>query len=196
MATDESINNSGIPEIQMDLTPVSTPAIGMTLQASSVVTQPTDKTLTIEDQPADAKATGDAIAEIEGDVTDLALSVAANAGAIETINDALPGYVPKTDIETTLETSGKVADSKATGDAISALETEITNKIDTTLAVQGGIAEAKATGDAIAAAITSARSGVVLSIDGITSNSSGELTLASLLPSASEINAMIDVVAV
>lgn len=192
MATEESIDTSGIPEIQMDLTPVSTPTIGMTLQASSVVTQPTDKTLTIENQPADAKATGDAIAEVSGDVTDLALSVAANTSAIGAINDALPGYVPKTDIETTLETTGKVADSKATGDAIDAAKQDVLGLIDTTLSVTGGIAEAEAVGDAITEAIATARNGVVLSIDGILPDSTGAATLASLIPTTAEINSMID----
>lgn len=196
MATDESINNAGIPEIELDLTPASTPTIGMTLQASTTIVQPTDKTLSIENQPADAKATGDAIAEVSADLAELALDVVANTGDISTINQALPGYVPKTDIETTLQTTGKVADSKATGDAIVALGTQITGLIDTTLSETGGIAEAKATGDAIAAAITSARSGVILSIDGITADSNGAATLASLLPTSTEINIMIDALAV
>lgn len=162
MATEDSINNSGIPQIEFDLTPVSNPPIAFTVQAGNTITQPTDKTLTTEGQPADAKATGDAIAEVQANLADLALEVSQNTDGIADLNDDLEDYVPKADIDTMLATSGKVADSKATGDAIDALREEITGMIDTTLTVSGGIADAEATGEAISDAIDTARDGVVL----------------------------------
>ena len=101
-----------------------------------------------------------------------------------------------TDIETTLETTGKVADSKATGDAIAAAEARITGMIDTTLAVQGGIAESKATGDAIAAAkaeaIASAQTGVVFSVETILPDTNHNVSLAERMATVAQVNTMID----
>lgn len=54
--TEESIQENGIPEISF------------TMQANTTIPQAVDDTLTIEDEAADAKATGDAIRALEGDI--------------------------------------------------------------------------------------------------------------------------------
>lgn len=194
--TDESINEIGIPEIDVDISPQSMPVLTMTVEASNTIVQPTDKTLKIENMPADAKAVGDALAEMQETERETIEDVAVNARDIAALQQMDTTLVPKSDIETTLETSGKVADSKATGDAIALAKQDILGLIDTTLQETGGIAEAEATGQAIAdaaeQAVEDARNGVVLSIDGITPDSSGAATLDSLLPTTSEINTMID----
>lgn len=198
--TDESINETGIPEIAVDITEHDVPAFQSTLSTSNVITQPTDKTLSVENMPADAKAVGDALTEIRATEQDTIADVATNAANITALQQQAQGLVPKSDIETTLITAGKVADSKATGDAIQSAKQDVLALIDTTLTQTGGIAEAEATGLAINAAktqaVTDARSGVVLSVDGITPDSTGALTLSSLLPTDTEINAMIDALAV
>ena len=58
-ATDESIQDIGIPEISVSLSP------------SEVIQQATDATLTAQGQPADAKAVGDRFAEVEDDIANL-----------------------------------------------------------------------------------------------------------------------------
>lgn len=198
--TDESINETGIPEIAVDITEHDVPAFQSTLSTSNVITQPTDTTLSIENMPADAKAVGDALTEIRATEQDTIADVATNASNITALQQQAQTLVPKSDIETTLVTAGKVADSKATGDAIQSAKQDVMALIDTTLTQTGGIAEAEATGLAINAAktqaVTDARTGVVLSVDGITPDNTGALTLSSLLPTDAEINAMIDALAV
>lgn len=198
--TDESINETGIPEISVDITEHDVPEFQSTLSISNVITKPTDKTLSIEDMPADAKAVGDALTEIRATEQDTIADVATNASNIADLQAQSLELVPKSDIETTLVTAGKVADSKATGDAIQSAKQDILALIDTTLTQTGGIADAEATGLAINAAktqaVSDARTGVVLSVDSITPDNTGALTLSSLLPTDAEINAMIDALAV
>jgi len=72
--TDTNINEQGIPQIVMSVSP------------SSVVQAPTDKTLSVSEMPADAKVTGDAIRTVADDLSDLASDVSGLlANAIGTI---------------------------------------------------------------------------------------------------------------
>lgn len=105
-ATLDSIQNGGIPVIQFGITP------------SRVTTYPTDPTMRNEGQPADAYACGVRFGNVEGSVSDLNTELGSHGSRITALET---GMVPKTDIETTLATAGKVADSKATGDAIAAV---------------------------------------------------------------------------
>lgn len=180
-ATLDSIQNGGIPVIQFGITP------------SRVTTYPTDPTMRNEGQPADAYACGVRFGNVEGSVSDLNTELGSHGTRITALET---GKIPKTDIETTLETTGKVADSKATGDAIAAAEARITGMIDTTLAVQGRIAEAKATGQAIATAkteaIASAQTGVVFSVETILPDTNHNVSLAERMATVAQVNTMID----
>ena len=99
--TEESIADIGIPEISLELS------------TSEMTTRPTDKTLTADGEPADAKATGDRISAAEETIADLGADV---SGILEDIDT----FVTKDMIDATLSTEGGVADAKATGDAIAA----------------------------------------------------------------------------
>ena len=81
--------------------------------------------LTVEGKAADAKAVGDAIANI-------------NTGAGSTV-----------ELDTTLTVEGKAADAKAVGDAIANINagSGASVELDTTLTVEGKAADAKAVGD-------------------------------------------------
>lgn len=57
--TEESLQQTGgVPDVEMEV------------EIFGMVQQPTDKTLSIENMPADGKATGDALANITADLTD------------------------------------------------------------------------------------------------------------------------------
>lgn len=81
------------------------PVLHMTVSPSNNVQAPVDKTLSISEMAADAKATGDAInnlgAAIEEEIAELAADV-----------------VPKSWIDTSLTQAGRVAEAKTVGDAI------------------------------------------------------------------------------
>lgn len=114
-STQESIQTIGIPEITMSLS------------VSEVTTQPTDPNLISEGEPADAKAVGDRFAEIEEDVGDLMSDV---SGLLEDVAAIQENGLTTADIDTELATTGKVADAKATGDAIAAAIEAATEDIE------------------------------------------------------------------
>ena len=99
--TEESIADIGIPEISLELS------------TSEMTTRPTDKTLTADGEPADAKATGDRISAAEETIADLGADV---SGILEEIDT----FVTTDMIDATLTAEGGAADAKATGDAIAA----------------------------------------------------------------------------
>lgn len=51
------------------------PEISLEVEVSGMTAYPTDKTLSIEDMPADAKKTGDEINDLQADLADVALDV-------------------------------------------------------------------------------------------------------------------------
>lgn len=136
--TEESIQQNGIPVITMEVNPLT------------VIPNAVDTTLLNSGEAADAKATGDRIRsiedqlpDIEADIGDLDQALTAitdpTEGDLKTLDDKIDtvredleqaisdtadGLIPKTDISATLDTTGKVADAKAVGDAIAALDGE------------------------------------------------------------------------
>lgn len=180
------------PEITFTISPNQQSSISTTLTAGTIVYQATDTTLSHNGQPADAAAVGEAIDLLEASDADLNAGIVANAGDISDIQTAMGLLVPKSDIETTLTTSGKVADSKATGDAIAAAVTQITGMIDATLTESGKIADAGATGTKITEAIATARTDVVLTVENIAVTSgTHNVDLSSLLATTSEVQTMV-----
>ena len=99
--------------------------VTFTVAESQYISVPVDATLSIEGQAADAKATGDAIAALEAADTAMGEDIDALQLDMTDVQADLFLLVPKSDIDTTLATSGKVAESKATGDAIAALGTVV-----------------------------------------------------------------------
>lgn len=130
--TPESIQQKGIPVITMEV------------NASNVIPNAVDTTLKNAGEAADAKVVGDKIDEINGTLSDALSDISDLVNAVEgvvseggsldtldakidsgidsvnqTIDTEVDKLIPKTDISTNLTVSGKVADAKAVGDAIS-----------------------------------------------------------------------------
>lgn len=109
--TDESIQESG-----------GVPVLRMTVSPSQVVQSPVDKTLSISEMPADAKATGDAINNLgealRDEITDLAADV-----------------IPKTSIDRSLLVDGAVAEAKTVGDALASIRESIASLTNMTFPV-------------------------------------------------------------
>jgi len=117
------VDTGGIPEVEM------------TVEVSGMTQTPVDATLSIEGMAADAKATGDAIAGVASDVSDLATSVEDISGAIAVddfgsltpgqlegkIEDALDGLeigLPYRFKVTITETSGAFVSSTYAGQIV------------------------------------------------------------------------------
>ena len=132
--TPDSIRQKGIPVITMEM------------RASNVIPNAVDTTLKNAGEAADAKVVGEKIDEINttiadalSDISDLNNQIATvvdEGGSLDTLDEKIDTLesttnqkistevgklIPKTDITTSLTVSGKVADAKAVGDAISAL---------------------------------------------------------------------------
>ena len=71
MATNESINQLGIPVIGFEVNNTTPHQMRAVVNPSQNVRVPVDKTLTVDDMAADAKVTGDAIRGLIQDVSDL-----------------------------------------------------------------------------------------------------------------------------
>ena len=101
--TDESIQETG-----------GVPVLHMTVSPSQNVQTPVDKTLSISEMAADAKATGDAInnlgSALEEEIAELAADV-----------------IPKSWIDDTLTEEGQVAEAKTVGDAIREIQNTISS---------------------------------------------------------------------
>lgn len=99
--TDESIQESG-----------GVPVLRMTVSPSQVIQSPVDKTLSISEMPADAKATGDAINNLGEALRDEIANLAADV-------------IPKTSIDRSLLVDGAVAEAKTVGDALASIRESI-----------------------------------------------------------------------
>lgn len=109
--TEESIQETG-----------GVPKLHMTVSPSSVVQAPVDKTLSISEMPADAKATGDAIRNLGSALEDEIVELAADV-------------IPKTWIDKTLSEDGMVAEAKTVGDAIATINETISSLTNQTFPV-------------------------------------------------------------
>lgn len=83
--TEQSILEEGIPVLNFEISP------------SQVIYAPVDKTLSISEMPADAKATGEAIANLAADISDLEEEISEITGMTYpvgsiymTVNDHVP----------------------------------------------------------------------------------------------------------
>lgn len=87
--TEANINQNGLPQINMTVSP------------SQNVTTPTDPTLSIAEMAADAKATGDAIANVNADISDLDSAVQDIRATAAMLADIYPvGSMYMTTLET------------------------------------------------------------------------------------------------
>lgn len=75
--SENNINQNGIPQIRMTVTPSQDqpPELRVTVSPSNNVMTPVDPTLKIAEMAADAKATGDAIGNLETDISDLSTDI-------------------------------------------------------------------------------------------------------------------------
>ena len=86
----------------------------------------TDTNLVESGRAADAKATGEAIAEaVKKTETDTTLTISGMAADAKSTGEAIAEAMKKTETDTTLSVEGKAADSKATGDRLKVVETEV-----------------------------------------------------------------------
>lgn len=154
--TQDSILELGIPEISMDL------------KVNSITTQPTDKNLENDGQPADAKAVGDRFAEVDDDIADLGADLGTLSGSVDTRFAAVNG---KTGADIPVNSN---LDALKIDAAIAQVQTNLNNKNGTNIPVTGETGAAT-----IAAAIQSAagRTGSVIPINDV----SGALTIEAAL---------------
>ena len=109
--TDGSIQESG-----------GVPVLRMTVSPSQVIQSPVDKTLSISEMPADAKATGDAINNL-------------GSALEEEISELAADVIPKSWIDTTLTGEGQVAEAKTVGDALASIREAISSLTNMTFPV-------------------------------------------------------------
>lgn len=72
--TEDSIQQNGIPVLTMEVSQES-PVLTMEVDAANDVQWPVDSSLSIQGEAADAKATGDAIGNLEVDISDLSTEI-------------------------------------------------------------------------------------------------------------------------
>lgn len=169
--TEDSIYENGIPEISFDLS------------VSSVTTQPTDKTLKNDGQPADAKAVGDEIANVLLTVGEMDDEIDERIDGVDERLDGIDGQI------TTL--SGNITTLGTN------VQTNYVPKtmIDDTLSVDGDAAEVGAVLEAIEAAVDeaveTARQGMPQTVESQTADVNGNISLAALIATSAELQAMI-----
>ncbi len=118
--TEGSIQNNGIPKI----------TLGM--RASTVLYSPTDKTLSISEMPADAKATGNAITNVRSDVSDVQADVTDLYGSIDDVNDEMMSVksVQETQAEQMVQMQSAVNDAVQRVDTLTGVDIPVDPSLD------------------------------------------------------------------
>lgn len=81
------------PNTEQSIQDIGIPVLNFTVAPSQVIYSPVDKTLSISEMPADAKATGDAIANLAADISDLYNNMYPVGSVYMTIADTLPAFI-------------------------------------------------------------------------------------------------------
>ena len=150
MADNENTTTADTPGSISD---IGIPVITMEVNAAETVPNAVDPTLTNTGEAAEAAAVGARFDTVEENVSGISYDIYGTDSTdpeclrieqrLEAVEETM---IPKSDISTTFNTAGKVADAKAVGDNM-VPKTDISTTLDTT----GKVADAKAVGDAIAA---------------------------------------------
>ena len=94
--TENSIQDTGIPEIELAVAQEDTPVLSLGVNASETVSAPIDSTLNIAGMAADAGATGDGIRQNASDIAELQQSDSRKVNKPTTRPDGNAGQVLQT----------------------------------------------------------------------------------------------------